>query len=236
MAERRCLARSVVTGDAYLGLSHAARTLYVHLLVIADDDGFTDGVLSAQRLTETGANELEELKNAGFVIIFPSGVAAVRHFWVHNTKRSDRYKPTLHTCEKTQVNKSDNGIYEFAGVNQLATNRQPTVTAKERKERKENKENIFTPPTASEVEAYARETGKEIDGKDFVNYYQSKGWMVGLTQMKDWKAAVDRWKPLAEKKITTAQDYEQRNYTEDQLDNGSTNDLFAQVRAARETA
>ena len=114
MAERRCLARSVVTGDAYLGLSHAARTLYVHLLVTADDDGFTDGVLSAQRLTETGANELEELKNAGFVIIFSSGVAAVRHFWVHNTKRSDRYKPTLHTCEKTQVNKSDNGIYEFA--------------------------------------------------------------------------------------------------------------------------
>ena len=102
---------------------------------------------------------------------------------------------------------------------------------------KENiKENIFKPPTASEVEAYAKETGKEIDAKDFVDYYQSKGWYVGNTPMKNWKAAVDRWKTLDEKKTTTAQDYEQRNYTEDQLDNGSTNDLFAQVRAARETA
>ena len=34
----------------------------------------------------------------------------------------------------------------------------------------------------------------EIDVNKFINFYESKGWMVGKNKMKDWKAAVRNWR------------------------------------------
>lgn len=52
---------------------------------------------------------------------------------------------------------------------------------------------IFTPPTADEVAAYCAERNNGIDANAFVNFYASKGWMIGKNRMKDWKAAVRTW-------------------------------------------
>ena len=46
---------------------------------------------------------------------------------------------------------------------------------------------------ASEVEAYCLERGNGIDPVAFVDFYEAKGWCVGKTPMKDWKAAVRTW-------------------------------------------
>lgn len=54
-------------------------------------------------------------------------------------------------------------------------------------------ENIFHPPTLSQLEAYCREMGFQIDGQSFLDYYASNGWMVGQNPMRDWQAAVRRW-------------------------------------------
>jgi hypothetical protein len=36
-----------------------------------------------------------------------------------------------------------------------------------------------------------------IDVNKFLNFYTSKGWMVGKNKMKDWKACVRSWeKPI----------------------------------------
>ena len=51
----------------------------------------------------------------------------------------------------------------------------------------------FTPPTVSEVEEYCQERQNCIDAQSFVDFYESKGWMVGKNRMKDWKAAVRTW-------------------------------------------
>lgn len=55
------------------------------------------------------------------------------------------------------------------------------------------KTNIFTPPTVDEVKAYCIERGNNIDPESFIDFYESKGWMVGRNKMKDWKAAVRTW-------------------------------------------
>ena len=52
----------------------------------------------------------------------------------------------------------------------------------------------FRKPTPAEVAAYGRQIGFEIDGEKFVDYYASKGWVVGKSPMKDWRAAVRTWK------------------------------------------
>lgn len=51
----------------------------------------------------------------------------------------------------------------------------------------------FAPPTAKEVADYAIEKGYSIDADRFIDFYESKGWMVGKNKMKDWRASVRNW-------------------------------------------
>lgn len=51
----------------------------------------------------------------------------------------------------------------------------------------------FVPPTVDEVREYCGESGKNVDAERFVDFYASKGWMVGKARMKDWRAAVRNW-------------------------------------------
>lgn len=51
----------------------------------------------------------------------------------------------------------------------------------------------FVPPDVEQVRAYCRERGNSIDPETFVDYYASKGWVVGRSPMKDWRAAVRTW-------------------------------------------
>ena len=63
----------------------------------------------------------------------------------------------------------------------------------------------FQPPTLEEVSSYCSERNKGVDPNKFIDFYQSKGWMVGKNKMKDWKAAVRTW----ERKSLKASDYEE---------------------------
>ena len=55
------------------------------------------------------------------------------------------------------------------------------------------KERKFSKPTLEEVISYCQERNNDVDAERFINYYESKGWKVGSTPMKDWKAAVRTW-------------------------------------------
>lgn len=51
----------------------------------------------------------------------------------------------------------------------------------------------FAKPTVDEVAAYCRERNNSVNPAQFVAFYESKGWMVGKTPMKNWQAAVRTW-------------------------------------------
>lgn len=51
-----------------------------------------------------------------------------------------------------------------------------------------------TPPLPSEVTAYFFEIGYPLDGEAWCDTYAQKGWLVGRTPMKDWRAACRNWK------------------------------------------
>ena len=51
----------------------------------------------------------------------------------------------------------------------------------------------FVPPTPQEVAAYCAQRGSGINPQRFVDFYASKGWLVGRSPMKDWKAAIRSW-------------------------------------------
>lgn len=85
------------------------------------------------------------------------------------------------------------------------TDNKPEQTSKEKekeKEREKESENDsycsppppsgpkrFVPPTLAEVQSYVAERQSPVDPQGFIDFYASKGWMIGKTPMKDWKAA-----------------------------------------------
>jgi len=66
-------------------------------------------------------------------------------------------------------------------------------SSKEKKSNKKDSPKRFVPPSLDEVQAYCTERGNGIDAQAFIDFYASKGWMVGKTKMTDWKAAVRTW-------------------------------------------
>ena len=60
-------------------------------------------------------------------------------------------------------------------------------------EKQKKKRTVFTPPTIEEVSEYCLERKNGIDPQKWWDSYQSKGWMIGKSKMKDWKAAVRTW-------------------------------------------
>lgn len=64
-----------------------------------------------------------------------------------------------------------------------------------KKEYEPKKEHIkFIKPTYDDVSAYCKEQGyTDIDPIRFVDFYTAKGWTIGSSAMKDWKATVRNW-------------------------------------------
>lgn len=51
----------------------------------------------------------------------------------------------------------------------------------------------FEKPSIEEIANYCNEKSYNIDPEQFFSFYESKGWVVGKSPMKDWKAAVKTW-------------------------------------------
>lgn len=51
----------------------------------------------------------------------------------------------------------------------------------------------FQKPSVEEIREYCISRGNQVDPEQFFNFYESKGWVVGKSPMKDWRAAVHTW-------------------------------------------
>lgn len=49
------------------------------------------------------------------------------------------------------------------------------------------------PPTLEMVKEYCKENNLKTDPEYFWDWYESKGWLVGKTKMKDWHKALATW-------------------------------------------
>lgn len=68
----------------------------------------------------------------------------------------------------------------------------------------------FQKPSLDDIRAYCISRGNNVDPEQFLNFYESKGWMVGKTPMRDWRAAVRTWekreKEIPQRKRSTRQE------------------------------
>lgn len=78
-------------------------------------------------------------------------------------------------------------------TNDQQSNNKQVTTNKNEKNKEKKGVKRFTPPSLDEIQGYITEKNYTVIAERFLNHYESNGWMVGKTKMKDWKAAVRNW-------------------------------------------
>ena len=201
MAERRMFAKSVIGSARFLRMPPSSRLLYYDLGMAADDDGVVEA-FSVMRTTGAVEDDLKVLVSKGFVTVLNEDLVTYIVDWSRNNQiRKDRYQPSIY----------QNLLVQIGVVDQLATVGQPKGNQRSTQYRlgkdslgknsigekkaadKPPRAARFTPPTVDEVKAYCQERGNKVDPARFVDFYASKGWLVGTSKMKDWQAAVRSW-------------------------------------------
>ena len=66
-----------------------------------------------------------------------------------------------------------------------------------------NKKALFKKPTLDEVKNYCILRKNNIDASAFIDFYESKNFMIGKNKMKDWKACVRTWESREKKNPKT---------------------------------
>ena len=103
MADRRMIAKKVITTDEFYALHDKSKVLYIMCLMSADDDGFVSDVRGIMKHYNIRPAHLKALIDSNYIIKFQSGVILVRHWKVHNSIRADRYHETDYQTEKSMV-------------------------------------------------------------------------------------------------------------------------------------
>lgn len=211
MAERRMFTKKVTDDDNFMALSSSAQALYLHLTMSADDDGFCNQVSVSMFRAHASVADLQQLLEKRYIYQFDNGVIVIKHWRMANALRKDRYTPTNFKEELAKLKIKSNGAYTFSDdgcqvvasclpQDRLDKDSIDKISVDKDKKEKDIDKSIstkksarFTPPTLDEVEQYCLERANGIDAQAFIDFYESKGWMIGKNKMKDWKAAVRTW-------------------------------------------
>lgn len=208
MADRRMFSKTIVLSDAFLDMPCSARCLYFTFSMLADDDGFVGSPKAIMRQCGASADDLKVLLSKRYVLGFESGVIVVKHWRLNNYIQKDRYKHTTYIEEYESLCLDSKGSYTEKEKNPsciqngygLETQNRVRLGKDSIGEYIEGetsspttKTNRFTPPSVDDVRTYCEERSNNIDAEQFIDYYESKGWMIGKNKMRDWKAAVRTW-------------------------------------------
>lgn len=216
----RILKESICTSDDVATLDWFDEVFFYRLIVNCDDFGRMDArpaILRARLfpLKDVTNSMIEKavdaLHDAGLIYVY---------------KVNGKPFLQLRTWERHQQIRAKKSKYpgmdETDPVTPKQEPAQPTTPEQEEAKPQQPKAKRFTPPTVEDVKQYVAAQGYTLDAQRFVDFYASKGWMVGKSPMKDWQAAVRSWAANERAapaqaasrsvKAVEQQKYEQREY------------------------
>lgn len=113
MANKRMFNIKIVDSDAFLDMPLTAQCLYFHLNMRADDDGFVGNPKRVQRIIGASDDDMRLLIAKRFVLTFDDGVIVIKHWRMHNTLSTNRYKETTYIDQKRELLLKENNAYSF---------------------------------------------------------------------------------------------------------------------------
>lgn len=169
-------------------LSNKAKGVLAMILALPDNWDFCiKGMVSITKDGEASLRSaINEMKENGYCAMKP----------VRINNKIARWK-YLFSGEKL----TEKLLCDFLHVENLNEGNQAQYNNLINEEKVKNKKSIsndipkkrFKKPTIEEIQAYIKEKKMHFDAERFFDYYESKGWLVGKSPMKDWKAACRTW-------------------------------------------
>jgi|DEB0MinimDraft_6_1074348.scaffolds.fasta_scaffold39661_2 leucyl aminopeptidase len=89
--------------------------------------------------------------------------------------------------------KQDNKLNNKKTTKRQQIEQQKDINNNDNNVNNDNNDNKSIPPSIDSIRDYCNERMNNIDPQRFFDFYQSKGWLVGKSKMKDWKAALRNW-------------------------------------------
>lgn len=200
----RIIKESVCTSDSIEKLSWFEEVVFYRLIVNCDDFGRLDARAAILRsrlfplksVTDKQITDaLKSLRTAGIVDLYEvdgKPYLQLRTWERHQTIRAKKSKFPA-PCEQLQADEI-NCMQLQADASKCSRNPiQSESESKSNPKESGDKPHPFHPPTIEEVQAYCTARGNDLDPARFIDFYASKGWLVGKAKMKDWKACVRTW-------------------------------------------
>ena len=185
--------KSITNSSRFLMMPPTSQLLYGHLSMNADDDGFVEH-FSIMRMVEAKPDDLSVLNARGFVQIFDDKVLVITEWRENNYIQNDRYTPSKYLKVYSNELKALSSGQCIQDVSKMDTQvRLGKVRLGKVIEDVPKNKTRFSKPTLEEITAYCLERENKVSPQKFHNYYESKGWLIGKSPMKNWKAAVRTW-------------------------------------------
>jgi hypothetical protein len=203
MARNRMIKPEFWSSVTLAKVSRDSRLLFIGLWTFADDYGFGHantrallGFIYPIDMSVTDDNIktwIKELEGVNLITI--KSVDDKETYYINSWSEHQKVdRPSLRRwITEEQANQYFAGIYINPSLDtRECAARHSSIKEKEKGKEKE-KEKVFTKPSVQDVSDYCSERKNGIAAQSFLDHYESNGWMVGKTKMKDWKAAVRTW-------------------------------------------
>ena len=162
-----------------------AKLLYGELTALSNEKGYcwagNDYFAGLYEVSKTSVSKwVSALRDTGYIEIqleYAEGTKQILHRYIRIVK--DPIEEKLNTPLRKVKDPIEEKLIDNTTVNTTSNNTM-------------NK-GRFTPPTLTEVVDQCNWTGANIDPQGFIDFYESKGWMIGKNKMKCWKSAIRTW-------------------------------------------
>lgn len=206
----------ITESDAFLEMPASAHSLYFHLGMYADDDGFVNP-RKIMRMLGSSEDDLKVLLSKRFLLIFASGVVVVKHWKINNLVRKDWYRPSQYIEEKSLLIIKENGAYtddlEYGGhfVNEPLTQvRLGKVSIST---------GVAIAPQAYEITEENTNPKKENKTK-YVNAHTAfswfprpqKSWGINVTELKHGELLFERGEEKVKSMLEFIREYREEEY------------------------
>lgn len=112
---------------------------------------------------------------------------------LYNSIQDNTSYNALYNSITTTNSYADNSNKIIDNSNQILDNNISKGVSNETPPAKKSASKKFVKPSVDEIADYIKEKQYGINAQQFYDFYESKGWKVGNSGMKDWKAAVRNW-------------------------------------------
>ena len=180
-------------------LTPNAKLLYGEITALCNEKGYcwagNDYFAGLYNVSKTSISKwVSALRDCGYINIqleYAEGTKQILHRYITLVK--DPIEDKLNTPIEDKLIVNNTLINNTSNITSEGETHRDESRPKSRPKSRSKSRPKFVKPTLDEVTEYCNLKGAGIDPQYFIDFYESKDWMIGKNKMKDWKAAVRTW-------------------------------------------